>query len=384
MSRTTVVTARRHSRTLAACGAMALAATALAACDGGDASRGGADGDSAAVAARGESARVAASRETSCGASGAAGDTGVRVIPVNRGTHGMAARVKWVASPDRCALLVVEDPAAVEAEPVPNGAVLVSEVPGVAAVVSIDSVWDVAPSADFTRLAYGRAYGLSHGESDTIPPAKWNALARRVGVDARTLAQASWPSSGMAYARAVAVAHVLDARLPTGSRRDSSAGSGAGPVSRGEPTTAPRRVGFGGWRAGWRGDTAYFGDRPRGAQDFSPATVWRRLVPGATAVVDVPPATAPDSTRWTEGPLIDISNTVDLQAGKVIEAGRATVEGRDGMIVLRRATGSERTVGPGMPLAATLGGRFIVALAPAPDAGEFDPKVRLVVYEVRD
>jgi hypothetical protein len=33
-------------------------------------------------------------------------------------------------------------------------------------------------------------------------------------------------------------------------------------------------------------------------------------------------------------------------------------------------------------LAATRGGRFVAALAPAPTAREYEPKVRLVVYRV--
>ncbi|HEX4936688.1 MAG TPA: hypothetical protein VFV33_26080, partial [Gemmatimonadaceae bacterium] len=62
---------------------------------------------------------------------------------MHTGPHGMAAQVRWTLSPDRRAIIVVEDPVGVEAEPVPDGFLYGSETTG--AVVQLNGVWDVAP-----------------------------------------------------------------------------------------------------------------------------------------------------------------------------------------------------------------------------------------------
>src|SRR5689334_1506987 len=63
------------------------------------------------------------------------------VTPVNTGTHGMSARVRWTLSSDRRAVLVEEDPRAIENDPVPNGFVFAREDAG---LIQRDSVWDAA------------------------------------------------------------------------------------------------------------------------------------------------------------------------------------------------------------------------------------------------
>ena len=46
---------------------------------------------------------------------------GAATFVVNRATRGMAARVRWALAPDSSAIIVVEDPAGVENEAVPDG-----------------------------------------------------------------------------------------------------------------------------------------------------------------------------------------------------------------------------------------------------------------------
>ena len=62
------------------------------------------------------------------------------------------------------------------------------------------------------------------------------------------------------------------------------------------------------------------------------------------------------------------------------------IESARGIITLRpvASTGSAQpiTVGPGIALAATATGRFILALAPRQKAGQYDHPVELVVYTV--
>src|SRR5207253_787663 len=118
--------------------------------------------------------------------------------------RGMITAVRWARSPDGCALLVVEDPVGVEAEPIPDVVRWVASTPGAVRTLTVDTVWDAAPDARWTRLAVGRAYVARAGESDTLPAAAWAALALAAGRPERDVRTASFPASAMVVARAVA------------------------------------------------------------------------------------------------------------------------------------------------------------------------------------
>ena len=311
-----------------------------------------------------EKAQLATTEAKGCAAARASGgDTAVRAIPVNRGTHGMIARTRWLASPDGCALLVVEDPAAVEAEPITNGALLVSEREARPLVIAIDSVWDAMPDASWRTLAYGRGWVLSAGERDTVPPAKWEALARATGADPKQLEARAFNASGMAYARGVALAYVR-------------------PIAEG---ASPRPIGFGGWRVRWRGDTLFVGDAPVNAQDHAEPTAWTMHTAPDWQAVQVPPDFAPGPERWAEGPMIQLGVETDSTLGALrmldLAGGRAA-QSRGGQVYVLTPGQPPRAIGTGALLAATLGGRFVVAIRPTPNPTPRDPALQLVVYDV--
>ena len=299
--------------------------------------------------------------------------------PVNKGTYGMASMTKWALSSDGKNIIAVVDPAGVEAEPVPNGFFVGME--GNGFQVQVDSVWDVAPSPDWSAIAYGRAYNLSHGESPLIPDEMWVNLSRQTGVDTATLRAASFPSSGMAYSRAVSRPAVIN--VPSDPRAAGAADS-----------ARPRMFTVGpGWRVRWTSDGSIVavGSTPQRVQDNEPSPSYAALDPKSGALHGSLPADAklvqPD---WKSGPTIDISIPVDMTTAPSIQVGEGAsamiIESARGIITLRPVASTEGaqpiTVGPGIALAATATGRFILALAPRQKAGQYDHPVELVVYTV--
>jgi hypothetical protein len=292
---------------------------------------------------------------------------------VNRETRGMASRVRWILSPDSSALLVVDDPAGVENEAIPDGALLASERTG--RVWRMDSLWSVAPAPDWRRIAVGRAVVLGGGQEQVINPARWisaaASLVRLAGphpaLRADSLRAHSFPASGMAVVEGAAATFVVD-------------------LSTGDPEPPLHFVSLGGWRVGWTCDGAALlvGDGPARVQDDAPAAVTRRVAatPGGLTT-----ARSADSVPWIAGPTLDISVARPAGSVAVLRARGRTIStrGRQIVVVDTGAAGTaaaSRVVGPGYPLAATRDGHFILAIAPRVGARPHESPDEAVVYRV--
>jgi hypothetical protein len=275
------------------------------------------------------------------------------LVRVNEQTRGMFAVARWALSPDRSSIIVMDDPAAVEAEPVPNAFFVASERP--LRYVRRDSVWDAAPSPDWRRVAFGRAHFLRGDREDTLPTAQWEAFANRIGMPLEDVQRGRFHASGMGVAFGFARPGVVE--LETGADRIF-------------PVAA-------GWRVRWTrdGSRLVVGRAPNSAQDFAQATEWIALDPrDGTPRGEVPRGGELAEVPWVEGPTVDISVQLDTTR-KAIPIEDGGVESRGGWI---RARG--RLIGPGMLLAATRSGRFIAALVPDPGAKEYEAKEYLAVY----
>jgi hypothetical protein len=324
----------------------------------------------------------AAAVSPGAGLPAAAQVAGVEVWPVNRATQGMRATVRWILSADRRDILVVEDPVSVEAEALPDGFLYASERTG--EVLQLDNVWDVAPSPDWTRLAFGRAYVLRAGERDSMPAEEWRrlegAIPEDVGArDSKTLRRQleahAFPTSGMALMLGVGLAQVawvdtLRSRHHLGSTHSLH-----------------------GWRVRWTpsGDTLAVGAEPQAVQDDAAPSRWVLVRPRMWAIhTDTLGGTSDSSdfarVVWTEGPTIELASPVDLSGRREIAVDGGTVNVRDGIIrrITRGPDGrpTVRDVGPGLPLAATATGRFIAALVPRTDAKEHEMRAYPVVYHL--
>ena len=303
----------------------------------------------------------------------------VTATRVNQGTYGMASRVKWMLSPDSAAILAMVDPVGVEAEALPNGFFFGSESRNFQA--RMDSVWDVAPSPDWSAIAFSRAYVMNPREQDTIPPAMLQDVARRTGLDSATVRSSSFASSGMSMARAIA--HPGTITIPTDTRSTGA-----------QDAAAPRmyRVALG-WRVRWTQDgLVALGSSPARVQDDEPSQTWASLDPKTGALHgSLPSSSRLIEPKWTVGPTLDISIPVDMQSAPALSAasgGRTfSIESERGVISARETTpglSSPRsyTVGSGKALAATKGGRYILALAPRAKAEAYEVPVEAVVYVV--
>lgn len=296
---------------------------------------------------------------------------GAATFEVNRATRGMTSRVRWILSPDSSALLVMDDPAAVENDAIPNGLLFANERTG--RVFRMDSVWSAAPSPDWKRLAIGRGVVLGGGESQSIAPERWTTPAARLraiagaepALVAESLRAHSFPVSGMAVVEGSAATLVAD-------------------VAHGAATPPIELVSLDGWRVRWSSDGAdlLVGGRPAKVQDDAPSISERRVSTTGGATTDARPADAP---RWIDGPTLDIS-TPGPRTGRVVAVRARVIESRDGRITVRERTttgrDTTRDVGPGVLVAATRGGHFILAVAPRTDARPHESPDHAVVYRV--
>jgi len=302
----------------------------------------------------------------------------ITVTPVSRGAGGMAERVMWTFSPDRKAVLVVADPGGVENEPVPNGFFFGDETR--AFQVQVDSVWDVAPSPDWKWIGFGRAYTVVGGEgtgTDLLAD-----VARRTSIDTATLRAGSFASSGMSMSRAIAQPGVI--HIPDDPRAQSAADSSAPrlfPIARG-------------WRVRWTtdGSSLALGNNPGRAEDNEPSQTWAALDPRTGQLHGSLPGNASlAEVKFTMGPSLDRSVPIDLTQAPSIQIQRDNktyiILTTRGVITISDppssgATGPQRVVGAGVALAATAGGRYIVALAPKATPDPNGMTIEPVVYTV--
>ena len=289
----------------------------------------------------------------------------VEVVAVNRGTHGMSARTRWAVSPDRSALIVVEDPVAVEAEALPNGFVFATE--DGPFLLQQDGVWDVSPSPDWTRLAYGRAWVLNASEGERVPEASWTRLAADARLPLDSVRRGAFQSSGMVPAYGFAQPVVVDV---------SSAAAGTSMSGSRSTRTLPLA---GGWRVRWSPDGAELaiGLNPERVQDDSPPAAWVRIDPETGRTLGPIGESQLAPLSWREGPVIDISVPVDVGATRSLAMDGGTLESRGGWIRV-----NDRIIGPGLLLGATRNGRFIAAIAPRHDARQYEAPMEPVVYQV--
>lgn len=305
----------------------------------------------------------------------------VTSVTVNHGTYGMASKLKWLISSDSSAMIAVVDPAGVENEAIPNAFFYGSESRNFQ--TRMDSVWDVAPSPDWGAIAFSRARTLTNGGVDSIPSSMWQDLSRRTGIDTTTLRTGSFLTSGMSAARGVAQPGVI--QIPADMRVAGAADAAA-------PKMYPVALG---WHVRWTPDgaTVALGNSPAKAQDNEESETWAALDPKTGAFHGTLPADAKLVVpRWTNGPVLDISVPIDMQGSPPIRVKTGSrsmsIESVNGVITAREigtasdSTARTYTIGSGKALAATKGGRYILALAPRTRPVANEIPVEPVVYVV--
>jgi hypothetical protein len=290
----------------------------------------------------------------------------VEVVRVNRGSHGMASRARWLLPPDQNSLLVVHDPVSTEAEALPDGFVFASE--SGPFLIQRDSVWDVTPSPEWNRLAWSRAFVMNAGRDETVPAAAWRRVAEAVNMSEDSIRRSAFMTSAMVPAYGFAQPLVID--LTEGILQ-------GGTVERGRERALPVA---GGWRLRWTtsGSVLAVGSPPERVQDNEPSRTFRGVDPVTGASTGPLDRASIAGVPWIMGPVMDISVRIDMRESRSLGTGSGSVESRGGWV---RVDG--RIVGPGLVLATTRNGRFVAAIVPRVNAGEYDAKTEVAVYQTR-
>jgi hypothetical protein len=186
----------------------------------------------------------------------------------------------------------------------------------------------------------------------------------------------------MSMSRAVAQAGVI--HIPDNPRQNAAGDSAAPklfPVARG-------------WRVRWTtdGTTLALGNSPARATDTEPSQTWAALDPTTGALHGTLPANVSlADVKMTGGPTLDRSLPIDMTQSPPIQIRRGTqtftILSNRGVITIADppgvgSTGAQRVVGAGIALAATAGGRYIIALAPRSTPDPSGSSVEPVVYTV--
>ncbi|MEO5904367.1 MAG: hypothetical protein ABIQ55_10170, partial [Gemmatimonadaceae bacterium] len=272
-------------------------------------------------------------------------------------------------------------PAGVENEAIPNSFFYGSETRNFQ--TRMDSVWDVAPSPDWGSIAFSRAYVLSAGGEDSISSAMWQDLSRKTNMDTATLRNGSFPTSGMSASRGVAQPGVI--QIPADMR---AAGAEDAAAARMYPIAL-------GWHIRWTPDssTVALGNSPAKAEDTEESQTWAALDPKTGAFHGTFPANAKLLIpRWVNGPVFDVSAGIDMQTAPALRiktgARLMLIESAHGVITAREvgtgadSTSRQFTIGSGKALAATKGGRYILAISPRATSVANELPVEAVVYVV--
>jgi hypothetical protein len=150
-----------------------------------------------------------------------------------------------------------------------------------------------------------------------------------------------------------------------------------------------------GWRVRWTtdGSTLALGNNPARATDNEPSQTWSALDPVTGQLHGSLPSNARlAEVKFTAGPTLDISLPIDMGKSPPIEVKRGSqtfsVQSERGVITIVEATPGAKTkspprvVGAGIALAATAGGRYVIALAPRAKPVPNEIAIEPVVYTV--
>jgi hypothetical protein len=298
---------------------------------------------------------------------------GYQAVPLLPSPKLLSSRTRWMLSPDSTALLAVEDDAGEQGEARPDGAVFATE--RLDCYARFDSVWDVAPSPDWRRLVYGQLRASPPDDTSaftpSVGPVALDSAPRLVGA-----LPADFEVAGAELERGELAALTRPVVVTVPQRSRIRLGLGSPALSR---TVLPFT---GGWRVAWARDgrTVLAGAVPRVVDDDEQPGSWSALPDtGAAYALTTDDAGKITETRWVTGPTIDPRLPVRL-TGKAPPAARGRITSTGGWIRVAGRGRRGRILGPGVLLAATRDGDFVLALAPQVNALRDAPTAQLVVY----